>query len=279
MKDIDLATEHFLEELSEIEISKRPILNIADQCIQLCQTTLSYFKKIILQAGFKSVNDEIEFFKNIKQIPLVPLIYYSEIHSFEIQFPKVDLKSQLKFIKKKSHKVNRFFLYNLDFERYIESGQTHFDKEFFTRDYLYGYRITLSKFYFQDPDFCTARDMLLGKYHAFKSLTKYLRDKQNILQNAINESESSLPKIEKMHWPFSNTDYVELVYALHAKGLGAYNNISIIKVSDYLSQIFDVELKDIYKTFQDIKSRKKSRTIFLDELTTSLLTEMDKSEK
>lgn len=55
--------------------------------------------------------------------------------------------------------------------------------------------------------------------------------------------------------------------------------ICIVKIAESLSQIFDIEPKDIYKTYQDIKYRKKSRTLFLDELTVSLISEIDKSEK
>ena len=52
-----------------------------------------------------------------------------------------------------------------------------------------------------------------------------------------------------------------------------------MKVSQSLQQVIDFKPKDIYKTFQDIKGRKKSRTLFLDELTKTLLTEIDKSEE
>lgn len=68
-----------------------------------------------------TINDEITFFKEIKQIPLKELIYYSEIHSLETQFPKVGKEYQLKFINKKISKLNRFFVYNMDFGRYINS--------------------------------------------------------------------------------------------------------------------------------------------------------------
>ncbi|MDX1604366.1 MAG: RteC domain-containing protein, partial [Salinimicrobium sediminis] len=49
-------------------------------------------------------------------------------------------------------------------------------------------------------------------------------------------------------------------------------------VSQKLQEIFDYTPRDIYKTNQDIKGRKNSRTLFLDQLATSLLSEMDKSE-
>ena len=266
-------------QLNEIKTKNDNIIERAHRSIAVCRDALSELKKEVLRSGFSSMEDEIHFFKVTKQIPLENLIYYSEIHSFEIQFPKIDHKSQLKFIKKKSNKLNRFFLYNLDFGRYIESGQTHFDKEYYTRDYLNGYHITLSKFYFQDPEFCSARDMLLGKYNAYKSLTQYLNIKMQKIKNGLNGSMISITNSGKLHWPFSNTDYVELLYALYSKGLGTKDNLSIAKVSERLQQVFDFTPKDIYKTYQEVKNRKKSRTPFLDELTASLLDAMNKSEE
>lgn len=167
----------------------------------------------------------------------------------------------------------------MDFGRYVNSGATHFDKEYYTRDYLETFHITTSKFYFQDPEFCTPRDMLLGKYRAYDWLATYLDEKKFKIRNGLSSKQKSIKPIEKIDWPFSNTDYVELLYALCAKGLGKQDNQSIMQVSRKLQQIFDFTPKDIYKTYHDIKNRKNSRTLFLDELSTSLLIEMDKSEE
>ena len=272
---LDVLSENLTTQLDEIASENNSILERAYLSVEVCRNLLSNLKKQVLQEGFDTMATEIRFFKHTKQVPLIELIYFSEIHSFELQFPKADRHSQLKIIKKKVNKINRFFLYNIDFGRYIDAGHTHFDKEYFTRDYLDSYHITTSKFYFQDPEFCTPRDMLLGKYRAYQKLLKYLDERRFQLKKSLNGKRHP---IKRLHWPFSNTDYVELIYALHAKGLGSKNSLSIVKISDYLSQIFDVEPKDIYKTYQDIKNRKKSRTLFLDELTTSLISEMDKSE-
>lgn len=237
------------------------------------------YKQEILNKGFKSIKEEIQFFKETKQIPLRKLIYFSEIHSFETQFPKAGKECQLKFIKKKINRLNRFFLYNMDFGLYIDSEATHFDKEYYTRDYLENFYITTSKFYFQDPEFCTPRDMLLGKYRAYNSLVIYLDRKRQQIQNGLNSKFHDAKSIQKIHWPFSNTDYVEILYALCANGLGSKDKHSIMKVSKILQQVFDIESKDIYKTFQYIKNRKHSKTLFLDDLSISLITEINKSEE
>lgn len=277
--DLETLGKNLLVELDGIRLENLPILEQSYRSIELSRNLLSTFKRNILVNNFESVNEEIVFFKRIKQIPLVKLIYFSEIHSFEVQFPKVDKTAQLKFVKKKINKLNRFFLYNLDFGQYVNSGATHFDKVYYTRENLETYRITTSKFYFQDPDFCTPRDMLLGKFKAFIALVNYMDIKQERIKNSLNGKKILKNSTEKIDWPFTNTDWVELLYALCAAGMAKQNGLSIIKISKILQEVFDFSPKDIYKTFQDIKNRKNSRTLFLDQLTASLLSEMDKSEE
>ncbi|MDT0651795.1 RteC domain-containing protein [Autumnicola edwardsiae] len=278
--DLQLQAEILLDKLNEIKLKNNDILNRAFRSIEVCRNVLSSFKKEIIANNFDSLEQEIEFFKNIKQIPLVQLIYFSEIHSLEIQFPKADKKAQLKFLKKKIGKLNRFFLYNIDFGQYVNSKATHFDKEYYTRDYLNTYHITTSKFYFQDPEFCTPRDMLLGKFKAYNLLVVYLDERLFKLKNNLNEKTVKSNTTEKIPWPFTNTDWVELVYALSFAGITNQNDLSIIKLSNKLQEIFDFKpTGKIYNTYQDIKNRKHSRTLFLDSLSTSLISEMNKSEE
>tara|TARA_R110000764_G_scaffold233378_1_gene326308 strand:- start:423 stop:986 length:564 start_codon:yes stop_codon:yes gene_type:complete len=176
--NLQLLSKKLIKDLDDVRIQNDDILQRAHQSIALSSNLLSNFKKEILKEGFNTIKDEITFFKETKQIPLTELIYFSEIHSFETQFPKAGKDYQLKYIKKKINKLNRFFLYNIDFGRYINSDAVHFDKEYYTRDHINTFRIITSKFYFQDPEFCTPRDMLLGKFKAFNSLIIYLDEKK-----------------------------------------------------------------------------------------------------
>lgn len=277
--NLQLLSKKLLKDLDEIKFQNGNILSRAHQSIQVSRNLLCALKKEILEKGFNTIKDEIIFFKETKQIPLIKLIYFSEIQSFEMQLPKADKDAQLKSIKKKINKLNRFFLYNIDFSRYVDSEATHFDKEYYTRDYSDTFHITTSKFYFQDPEFCTPRDMLLGKYKAYNSLIFYLDERKYKIRNGLNGRKSAIKPFEKIHWSFSNTDYVELLYALCSTGLGKQNNQSIMKISKKLQQVFDFAPKDIYKTFQDIKNRKNSRTLFLDQLSSSLVNKINKSEE
>ena len=88
-------------QLNEIASGNNSMLERAYRSIEVCRNLLSKFKKQVIKEGFDTMATEIRFFKHTKQVPLIQLIYFSEIHSFELQFPKADKHSQLKTIKKK----------------------------------------------------------------------------------------------------------------------------------------------------------------------------------
>src|SRR5690606_36659886 len=122
--------------LDDLKYESNGIVDRSNQSSIICRNHLSIYRKEVVNNEFKSIVQEIEFFKRTKQIPLTQLIYYSEIRSFEIQFPKVDSNEQRKYIKRKLSKLNRFFLYNMDFGQYIQSKQTYLDEQYFSRDYF-----------------------------------------------------------------------------------------------------------------------------------------------
>lgn len=270
--------ENLKDNLTRIERKSSDTIACANKSIVLCRDLLRYYQKDISIKGFNSVEHEIKFFKKIKQIPFHQLIYYSEIRSFELQFPRANLVSQQKCIRRKIKKLNRFFLYNIDFGQYISTGNTLFDREYYTRDFLDTFHISTSKFYYQHPDFCTPRDILLAKYKAYDLLLVYLERRLVNLKKGVNGSDG-LKQVKKLRWPYGNTAFVELSSALCAGGLHVQNNISIIEVTRRLQEVFDVEPKDIYNIRKEISKRKHSRTVFLDMLTTTLLAELDKNEE
>lgn len=277
--EFKLLCDKFEKQLGEIEILPSNIVTRSTTGINLSRDILHSFKKRIIKSDFKLKSDEIIFFKQTKQIPLIPLIYYSEIRSFELQFPKGNMDCQRKYIKKKINKLNRFFLYNMDFIQYIESGFTHFDEHYFTRDFLEDYHITSSKFYFQDPDFSTSRDMLLGKVKAYNKFIIYLQNRMLQTITVKINPQSATNYNPNLKWTSSKSALTELIYALHHSRVINNGNVEIKDIALSMQYLFNIDLTDFYKTYLEIKSRKKSRTKFLDKLSTNLISQMDNSEE
>ncbi len=274
--DYDATVENFKNSLYKVNNSTNTIESRSQEVILLSRNTLYSLKKGVIKNEFETVVEEILFFKSIKQIPLEQLIFYSEVRSFELQYPKADKLLQQKFIKKKLRKLNRFYLYNIDFIQYIEAGHTHFDKHYFTRDHLEFLPITSSKFYFQDPDFSTPRDMLLGKQKGYKLLITYLKRKLNNL-NSVNGVEDVYRS--NLKWTASKTALTELIYALHYYRAINNGNAEIKQVALVLQNVFNLNLGDVYKIFSEIKSRKIKRTKFLNDLSDGLMTQMENAEE
>lgn len=272
-------SNEFLSELESFQVKHKNVIELTENSITLCRNILNDFRRKIIDYNFKTINEEIDFFKHIKQIPLVPLIYYSEVRSFEIQFPKGNLNSQKKYTKRKINKINRFFLYNMDFVRYVESNSTYFDRQYFAREYLNSHIITYSKFYFQDPEFSTARDMLFGKVKAYQKFIDYLQNRFTLNDKTKNDKVDEFFQMSTLKWTASKSALTELVYALHSNRAINNGNVDIKEIATTLQHIFHFDLGDFYKTFSEIKSRKISRTKFLDELSLALLSQMDKTEE
>ncbi len=277
--EFKLLSENLLKELHKITVTTKDIIKQADISITLCRNLLSTFKKEVINKGFDSIEEEIEFFKKIKQVALVQLIYYSEVRSFEIQLPKANYSAQRKFIKKKINKLNRFFLYNMDFAQYIEAGYNHFDEQYFTRNFLENYYITSSKFYFQDPDFSTPRDMLLGKLKGYNSLLIYLQNRLIDIAKIPKKGSLEINNLLNLQWTSTKADLTELIYALHHSKVINNGNIGIKEIAIAMQQLLQFDLGDFYKIYSEIKTRKISRTKFLDELSAGLRSQMDKSEE
>lgn len=277
--DFKKKNKNLLFDLDEIKYSSNGIIERSNKSIIACRNLLNTYRKSVVINGFKSTEEEIEFFKTIKQTPFTQLIYYSEIRSFEIQFPKVDSSQQRKYVKKKLGKLNRFFLYNMDFVQYIESEQTHLDKQYFTRDFFDNLPVTSSKFYFQDPDFCTPYDLLLGKLKASKRFINYLQVRLFDAKKSKYKNELELNNLSELEWTSSKTALTELVYALYHSRVINNGKSDIKEIASTLESVFHFKLGDYYKTFAEIKTRKISRTKFLDELSEGLLEYINHSEE
>jgi len=264
---------------NELDCIGHTTLNIikqSDLSIILCRNLLYKFKKHVVKNKFENVDSEIVFFKQIKQVPLSNLIYFSELRSFETRFPRGNNGVQKKFINKKINKLNRFFVYNMDFVQYIEQDKVYQDDRYFTRAYFNKLNVTQSKYYFRDPDFSTSHDLLLAKVMANKNLIVYLESRfKNI--GRLNGTKVISP-LKTAQWTASKSAMVELIYALDEYKAINYGKDSLKETAAMLEHFFNFDLGDFYKVFSEIKSRKISRTKFLDDLSSGLSNRMDKDD-
>lgn len=259
-------------QLQQMELSDMKRIEKSSQSILLCRHLLAKFRTSIVSHKFDSNAKEIEFFKFTKQVPLSNLIYYTELFAFESEFPKGGKTIQIDFINEKINKLNSFFAHHMNFTNYITLGNTHFDNQYFVRQTTFNVHVIDSEAYFFDMDFSTSHDLLLGKFHAYKRLITYLE-----LLIDSNNKPMSISR-SKLKWTASQSAFTELTYALYHSNIINEGNVGIKEIATALQQVFNMQHIDFYRIYSEIKSRKKSRTKFLDDLSSRLIQEMDNQD-
>ena len=83
----------------------------------------------------------------------------------------------------------------------------------------------------------------------------------------------------KIKWTGKLIWLVELTYALHTSGVINDGAIDIKGIIKLFENTFDVELKNFYNTFKDLRGLKKDRMPFLTKLRENLNKRMDELDK
>jgi prenyltransferase beta subunit len=139
-----------------------------------------------------------------------------------------------------------------DFYQYCLSGATHLDKHYFLRGGVLHLNINL------DPDFSTGYDMTLAAILADSLLREHLLEK---LDRQHDDATTN-----RLSWTASKSDLVELIYALHQAGSINGGNADIGQIASTFESLFNIELGNYYRTYTDIRMRKKNVAVFLEKL-------------
>ena len=243
------------------------------QSITISKDRLNSLRYQIVSDGFKSEASEIHFFKHIKSLPLSHLIYFLKVQKFLQNSPLLLKEAKHKFIIRKMAYLNRFHKKHTAFIEYIKQEQTHLDSLYFTRSNAHlspNKQSTIS-----DPEFSTSHDYLQAKYQASLLYGRYLTHQLSVLEQ--KESTKYLNG-ERIKWTGSKVDLIELIYALHSSGVIDHGNSSVKKIASYFEAQFNCPLGDYYRSYSELRYRKKSRTKFLDLLSEQLQKKMDQDD-
>lgn len=267
--DILQKLEIRIQEL-EIEIDS-PIQRI-ETIITHIISSLSELKQYVLDKGFKSVEEEILFFKYQKPAIVSKLIYYNAIYKIETKKPYGNGKVLKKYFNNELAKLKRYFDNNLEFYKYHRTNNSFIDEKLFVRG-KHDIKLSLDTFYFEaDHRFSTSHDYKVAKIIANDLIQVYLEDQ---LTNNNQKKENDTTTLT---WTGSKTSLTELIYALFSQGVFDNGNADIKVIARTFETAFNINLGDFYHTYLELKSRKMNRTKFLDSLRDALIKKMDEQE-
>ncbi len=265
------------EKFKEIQRKTSSLSEEANQTIALCTKTLNNLKKLVATDGFENTDDEIRFFKEMKVIPMQFLIYYTEVRSCELRFPKIGVRQQRIFLENQVDKVNRFLGKYTEFLVYLDQGYEHFDKHYFTREHLNDTPMLKSYPYYKDSLFNTSHDETLARIRAFGLFTNYLKSKKQEMEKVCAPVAPEKKK-SMIHWTGSYSALVEMLYGCDAMGYFNEGNVNIGKIIEAIGDFLNVERGNSSRTFNELKNRKHSRIKFFEETGQKLLDKMNKED-
>ena len=257
----------FEGQLETLESGNGDILFKAEKGIALVEKCIRKLQKEIEGKTFETQSDEIYFFKHVKPQIFSKLIYYVRLFSIESKRPRGKDMAQVKYLQQQIDKLQTFFNDNLEFYNYYRRGAMSLDEQYFVRGNR-DLRLPLESFHFLiDDQFSTCQDGTVATIMAYDMLIVYLRKEVDDLQNNVEpQKNTTMEKPSKLFWTGSKTDLIELLYALHASNAINSGTVDIKELASHFEHFYNVDLGNYYHTFIDIRSRKTSKTRFLDKL-------------
>ncbi len=248
-------------------------------CLEAILKILEKVREYILSHPFADNREEISFFKVIKPKFYSEYIYYSRIYRIEILRPTGGYEDELNYLLKELKRLNDFFQANLAFYQYFRTDSEFMDETYFVRSS--GEKTVMLDHFSPDADprFCTSHDYKVSRILANERLKIYLNTTLDILKRNEGVSSGQGKPDTLTTWTAPKSALIELIYALQSFGAFNYGRAEIKDIADLFERTFNINLGNLYRTFQEIRIRKKGRIYFLDQLREQLIKRMDHADE
>lgn len=267
------------EQLKFISLETDSALITAELSIQVTQKILNNLKAFIAKYKFKSIAEEINFFKELKPLFCSKLFYHISIYNIETRKPNGGYKVTRKYLLNELDKLKRYFDINLEFYKYYRTESNYLDHKYFVRG-KHDIRLSVEPFYFEaDPKFSTSHDFKISMILAYDLLQVYLEDELVELEKKEPKHKSQDLHKSNLSWTDSKVSLIELLYALHSQGVFNNGKAELKDIATFIETNFNIELGQYHRTFLEIRMRKNGRTKFMDALRENLTKRMDDADE
>jgi len=272
IKNFDLA-------ISAVKKSDLQKLGKLEESIKISRNCLFQLRLELRKKDFISTRDEIFFFKHQKPYIRGKLNFYLELNNFLINYPISGIPKQRNYINEQLNNLEIEKSKVFDFAKYCKLKSTKSDYMYFLKANNQLDLFTNKNI--DDPEFSTSHDYLASQIITHDLLMKFYVNELNLLKIKkvnviIKEVKPTI--LNYLTWTGTNTELVELFYGLNAAGAINNGKAEMKKIAEICKVLFDIDLGNIYKTFDEIKTRKKDPTKFIDLMKTNLLKKLN-SEK
>lgn len=267
--------QSFTEKMNTIKESGNGVIDISQKVMELCLNFLATLKKLVVEHGFSTPEEEINFFKRQKPRFHSQLIFYSKVFNIELKKP-IGAKNVIdEYYQKHLLKIRLFFENHIETYQYYRSNSTMLDEQYFLRQHAPAHNVYHHRFPDIDPIFTTDKDYMFSQIIASELLSHFLQDAiAKLHQEAPKPGSTEDERV--LLWTDSKVGFVEFVYAAKAKGCFNNGTATLTFLFDKLGKAFGVGNINSSRIFQEIIGRQKGFTVWTDQLKESLLRFIDK---
>ena len=251
-------------EIETISANQDEALTRTSQLITCTRKYVMELKRFVVKYKFKSLKEEIEFFKTTKPQFVSQQLFFEKLFRIKLFESYNSKNTKLRYYKCYLKRLESLMSQNYEFYRYVLSGSETFDGEYFTRNTKSEQSPAM------DERFSTFYDLKLSRILCNEVIKGYLIEQTRELEHPRPESERS-----NLTWTGGKTDLIELIYALQASEVFNKGNAGVKQIASQFEIVFNVSLSNCYRTFQEIRLRKKNQTQFLDEIKQKLKQRLD----
>jgi RteC protein. len=274
MKLTEFSDNLYAEVEGLINVEEEPNLEESKNKASALLNTVNKLKGFVTNYTFKSKEEEIIFFKDIKPRFQSMLIFYKKTFQILSDVP-VGLHEDINsYYHEHLQKTRNYLDNNKDFLMYYKSGSTLFDTIYFVRKEP-DLWLSINEEECEWDYYTSIYDHKLSKILAYEQVAKFLINK---IKNPGDRNNGDLCN-SSITWTAPKAALIELLYALQTSGSCNNGSLDVKDLAIHFENLFNVKLGNFYRTFQEIRIRKMSRTSFLDHLKDNLVKRMDQADE
>ena len=266
----------FEREYEVLKNASNDVLTVSLEIIHYIENKLKEIYKWLKKYIFPSVQEEIYFFKELKPRMVSKLLFYKELLKLEASLPP-SKKKKRKHYEELQATIHQYVLNNKEFYEYYRSRSSFRDEELFVRRCykdIIKYDCCLINF---DSKLSTSHDFIVATIIANDMFTSYLENKLDELNGKCKLNRT--PIDNKFNWTGTKVDLTEMVYAFQATGSINNGNFDLKEFAVFLGKMLNIEIdSNLYGNYSDIKSRKVSKTRFINSMSDKLMEKMDNED-
>jgi len=264
------------EQLQQAAITEEPYLHKAERSYHIIQSAIAELKNFITDYTFKSPEEEVRFFKEIKPMFQSRLIYWAEMIQIESDKPPGPKKFLRNYYILSITLLRTFLERNRSLYKYYKLQRSNNDHLLFlngnnTCVLIHEYDLDL------DHSFTRINSVKLSKIIAYESLIEHLQLLIHKLENPAITKDHAEPMTTGLSWTDSKSAIIELIYAIHARGAVNGGKVELKQLVRVFEHIFNIRVGNFYRIFTDFTIRKKNRTPFLDALKENFNKKLDEN--